>query len=131
MYWFSVLYAIDTTHCKVIFLIIRMPGLLMFLCISFFHISARSVNRKQNCQLAGKHDFTILSEIGHCFPIYSVNAESMESCSVCSETGFISEQLSPVKRICVFEHSVMTNFNCACPAIQRGQGSGFLSEGSS
>ena len=32
-----------------------------------------------------------------------------------------------VKRICVFEHSVMTNFNCACPAIQRGQGSGFLS----
>ena len=37
--------------------------------------------------------------------------------------------LSPFKRICVFEHSVMTNFNC--PAIQRGQGSGFLSEGSS
>ena len=26
--------------------------------------------------------------------------------------------MSPVKRICVFEHSVMTNFNCACPAIQ-------------
>ena len=39
--------------------------------------------------------------------------------------------ISPVKRICVFEHSVMTNFNCACPAIQRGYGSGFLSEGSS
>ena len=39
--------------------------------------------------------------------------------------------LSPVKRICVFEHSVITNFNCACPAIQRGQRSGFLSEGSS
>ena len=39
--------------------------------------------------------------------------------------------LSPAKRICVFEHSVMTNFNCECPAIQRGQGSGFLSEGSS
>ena len=39
--------------------------------------------------------------------------------------------LSPVKRICVFEHSVMTNFNCACPAIQRGQGSGFLSQGPS
>ena len=38
---------------------------------------------------------------------------------------------SPVKQICVLEHSVMTNFNCACPAIQRGQGSGFLSEGSS
>ena len=40
-------------------------------------------------------------------------------------------KLSRAKRICVFEHSVMTNFNCACPAIQRGQGSGFLSEGSS
>ena len=39
--------------------------------------------------------------------------------------------LSPVRRICVFELSVMTSFNCACPAIQRGQGSGFLSEGSS
>ena len=39
--------------------------------------------------------------------------------------------MSPVKRSCVFEHSVMTNFNCACPDIQRGQGSGFLYEGSS
>ena len=39
--------------------------------------------------------------------------------------------MSPVKRICVFEHSVMINFNCECPAIQRGQGSGFLTEGSS
>ena len=29
-------------------------------------------------------------------------------------------KMGPVKRICVFEHSVMTNFNCACPAIQRG-----------
>ena len=43
----------------------------------------------------------------------------------------IANIMSPVKRICVFEHSVMTNFNCACPAIQRGQGSGFLFEGAS
>ena len=43
----------------------------------------------------------------------------------------VSWHMSPVKRICVFEHSFMTNFNCACSAIQRGQGSGFLSEGSS
>ena len=43
----------------------------------------------------------------------------------------ITLYMNPVKRICVFEHSVITNFNCACPAIQRGQGSGFLSEGSS
>ena len=27
-----------------------------------------------------------------------------------------SDYMSRAKRICVFEHSVMTNFNCACPA---------------
>ena len=43
------------------------------------------------------------------------------------EDAYIS-YMSPVKRICVFEHSVMTNFNSA---IQRGLRSGFLSEGSS
>ena len=43
----------------------------------------------------------------------------------------VDHPMGPVKRICVFEHSVMTNCNCACPAILRGQGSGFLSEGSS
>ena len=47
------------------------------------------------------------------------------------QSVLVKKHLSPVKRFCVFEHSVMTNFNCACPAIQRGQGSGFLSEGSS
>ena len=46
-------------------------------------------------------------------------------------SGYGGYHMSRVKLICVFEHSVMTNFNCACPAIQRGQGSGFLSEGSS
>ena len=29
-------------------------------------------------------------------------------------------KMGRVKRICVLEHSVMTNCNCACPAIQRG-----------
>ena len=53
------------------------------------------------------------------------------SCSICVWSNEDTHNLSPAKRICVFEHSVMTNFNCACPAIQRGQGSGFLSEGSS
>ena len=56
-----------------------------------------------------------------------------------SRTHFLMAWLIPfqsnyvwrVKRICVFEHSVMTNFSCTCPAIQRGQGSGFLSNGSS
>ena len=47
------------------------------------------------------------------------------------EVNNIVSHLGRAKRICVFEHSIMTNFNCACPAIQRGQGSGFLSEGSS
>ena len=51
--------------------------------------------------------------------------------NVRSSAGLMVCYMSPVKRICVFEHSVMTNFNCACPAIQRGQGSGFLSESSS
>ena len=46
-------------------------------------------------------------------------------------TCILTNDMGRVKRICVFEHSVMTNFNCACPAIKRGQGSGFLSEGSS
>ena len=53
--------------------------------------------------------------------------------NLCGKTdgpAWCQDNLSPVKRICVFEHSVMTNFNCACPAIQRGQGSSFLSEGS-
>ena len=52
-------------------------------------------------------------------------------CSEILSRHMYRNNLSPVKRICVFEHSVMTNFNCACPAIQRGQGSGFLPEGSS
>ena len=52
-------------------------------------------------------------------------------CEVSSSVQYTSYYMSPVKRICVFEHSVMRNFNCACPDIQRGQGSGFLSEGSS
>ena len=43
----------------------------------------------------------------------------------------VNYHLGRVKRFCVFEHSVMTNFNCACPAIQRCQGYGFLSGGSS
>ena len=51
--------------------------------------------------------------------------------SVCLFCCISRIHMSPVKRICVFEHSVMTNFNCACPAIQRDHGSGFLSEGSS
>ena len=51
--------------------------------------------------------------------------------SIAQQPSFSKVIMSPVKRICVFEHSVMTNFNCACPGIQRGHGSGFLSEGSS
>ena len=49
--------------------------------------------------------------------------------NVCNQQ--LCDKMWRVKRICVFEHSALTNFNCACPAIQRGQGSGFLSEGPS
>ena len=56
--------------------------------------------------------------------------DNLESCQFSVNLSY-SHHMSPAKRICVFEHSVMTKFNCACPAIQRGQGSGFLSEGSS
>ena len=52
------------------------------------------------------------------------------SCNHFMQSGLLKYK-GRVKRICVFEHSVKTNFNCACPAIQRGQGSGFLFEGSS
>ena len=63
---------------------------------------------------------------------WKMNLElSKQNKQTSSGTEHKIDQLSPVKRICVFEHSVMTNFKCACPAIQRGQGSGFLSEGSS
>ena len=58
-------------------------------------------------------------------------ARSLNPCKKPMTKTILLNEMSPVKRICVFEHSVMTNFNCACPAIQRGQGSGFLSEGSS
>ena len=34
------------------------------------------------------------------------------------KVGQESQNISPVKRICVFEHSVMTNFSCACPAFR-------------
>ena len=55
---------------------------------------------------------------------------SIKVLNVFSYSNAFHLHLSRVKLICVFEHSVMTNFNCACPVIQRGQGSGFLSEGS-
>ena len=66
--------------------------------------------------------------------IYLVIEIHVQKYTLSCKTGTDSKRnayMSPVKRICVFEHSVMTNFNCACPAIQRGQVSGFLSEDSS
>ena len=61
------------------------------------------------------------------FDIGSFDEEDTKGIKV----SVVSFYMSRAKRICVFEHSVITNFNCACPAIQKGQGSGFLSEGSS
>ena len=48
-----------------------------------------------------------------CFPIYFVNAESMESYSMCSETEFISEQLYIVtvyRHVCMCRCSVWSQF---------------------
>ena len=60
----------------------------------------------------------------------------MENFNLCKQVEIAKQRTCGnkvwcAKQICVFEHSFMTNFNCACQAIQRGQGSGFLSEGSS
>ena len=75
------------------------------------------------CSRIGRH-LASTEQISQCLP-QNANRRSWLL------TRQINYKMSPVKRICVFEHSVMTNFNCACPAIQRGQGSGFLSESSS
>ena len=48
---------------------------------------------------------TIISAIGDVVPVPAV--------STAVDLGIL-DHLSPVKRICVFEHSVMTSFNCAC-----------------
>ena len=66
-----------------------------------------------------------LGRSGFCIIIIQLN------CTILAVTMLHQHKLGRVKRICVFEHSVMTNFDCACPAIQMGQGAGFLSEGSS
>ena len=75
--------------------------------------------------------FCLMVLMTHC--LYERAAEvlaRLRRCAGSPEPSLLA-YMSPVKRICVFEHSVMTNFNYACPAIQRGQGSGFLSDGSS
>ena len=72
------------------------------------------------CHVAAQRRFTFLPSR---IPVYQ------GLCYQCEWLG--QDHLWRVKRICVFEHSVMTYFNCACPAIQRGQGSGCLFEGSS
>ena len=69
---------------------------------------------------------------GSCIPLTQTCSGVAECLHGQDEIGCGKKSyMSPDKRICVFEHSVMTNFNCACPAIQRDHGSGFLSEGSS
>ena len=79
-----------------------------------------SLSVRSFCNRENIWHWPFVCEYMYCFKIYA-----------CAWNIFDQGHVSPVKRICVFEHSVMTNFNCACPAIQRGQESGFLSEGSS
>ena len=79
------------------------------------------------------HTYTMETQQGEC-EITKVDREKDLGVTIDKNLSFREHHhhhMSPAKRICVFEHPVMTNFNCACPAIQRGQGSGFLSEGSS
>ena len=98
----------------------------------FFLYSLQIQNNIPNFEFQIKSSFTCTynKTLYNCLSIkylhYHIQEIIAAICLFC-----ISYNMSPVKRICVFEHSVMTNFNCACPAIQRGQGSGFLSEGSS
>ena len=109
---------------------------------AFFMRTAKSLSRLGGCpnlyeSSLGAHSFCWFCHVA-AHKEFLVNLES--SC-IGNQTKFLTinrffildspRYMSPVKRICVFEHSIMTNFNCACPAIQRGQGSGFLSESSS
>ena len=78
-----------------------------------------------------KVEFTKSPKCGELVCRVDLKSASIVSTNFSDNPHTLHAYMSPVKRICVFEHSVMTYFNCACPAIQRGQGSGFLSEDSS
>ena len=101
-----------------------------------------SIHRWARRNWFAKNVWNFLSPEQRCLEIVTCDLNKQSIIRYCTETSIelylshimrkpVLYHMSPVKRICVFEHSVMTNFNCACPAIQRGQGSGFLSEGSS
>ena len=79
-------------------------------------------------------DFTSVS-CGTQHPLWHLNSYRLHQCQLWNPASSLAFEflqtsvytfdrfiyhLGPVKRICVFEHSVMTNFNCACPDIQRG-----------
>ena len=57
--------------------------------------SLRTIYEKANLKILNQKIYYQKKSLAtpNYFPIYLVNAESMESCFVCSETGFISEQL--------------------------------------
>ena len=98
------------------------------LCVIGVYMHVRGTTSKEEVQ-------EILAEISEIIFTFEGSHGIVLVCdmnaSMLGRQGNERDQMSRVKRICVFEHSVMTHFNCACPAIQRGQGSGFLSEGSS
>ena len=69
----------------------------------------------------------VLGRLEYAQDLPAVEARYHQTCSTNFRSGRstpaqfqASSEMSRVKRICVFEHSVMTHFNCACPAIQRG-----------
>ena len=93
------------------------------LCLASFSRGWPVVFTTGSCRLA--------TQPKHCTDLSHLIRVNCSLCKVRKKYSHSRIYMWRVKRICVFEHSVMTNFNCACPAIQRDQGSGFLSEDSS
>ena len=102
----------------------------------YFHTAclrtAKALARLRGCTGSPEHSLVayVISTIITCAGSYNISYMYSQP-SLQYNWSITDYNMGPVKWICVFEHSVMTYFNCACPAIQRGQGSGFLSEGSS
>ena len=93
---------------------------------------SRGTFRQKTRSLAPLNGWTCAVEICHDGMLEDTNspdgAQMIEQFWLFSRVLLCTGDKGPVKRICVFKQSVMTNFNCVCPAIQRGKGSGFLSE---
>ena len=98
---------------------------------NFYTLKILWLSREAGSRAPFLGDSWMIREVSHCMLLTVINQNSSADFQNVSDLSSFEQYMSPVKRICVFEHCIMTNFNCAYPAIQRGQGSGFLSKGSS